>query len=206
MLASLRIHSRVKAKSVPLVAARCLKTQNSVPTRWSMQGKNVLVTGGSKGIGRAVVAELSSMGATVLTCSRSAAELQAAFPAAAGIHTVVADVSTDVGRQALISRARELFGSELACLVNNVGTNTRKRATEYSPAEYSHIFNTNLTSAFALCQLCHPLLKASKNGSIVNLSSVAGNTSISMSMSMSMSMSIAFGLEIKSYCSVCRWL
>jgi hypothetical protein len=58
--------------------------------------------------------------------------------------------------------------------VNNVGTNIRKRTTEYSAEDYSFMMATNLESAYHLCQLTHPLLKASGFGSIVFISSVVG--------------------------------
>lgn len=58
--------------------------------------------------------------------------------------------------------------------VNNVGTNIRKPTTDYSAEEYARLLSTNLESAYHLCQLAHPLLKASGNGSVVFISSVAG--------------------------------
>ncbi|KAM3314243.1 hypothetical protein ACQJBY_033224 [Aegilops geniculata] len=58
--------------------------------------------------------------------------------------------------------------------VNNVGTNIRKPTTEFSAEDYSFLMATNLESAYHLCQLAHPLLKASGLGSIVFISSVCG--------------------------------
>lgn len=63
--------------------------------------------------------------------------------------------------------------------VNNVGTNRRKPTTEYSADDYSFIMSTNLESAYHLCQLAHPLLKASGLASIVFISSVSGVVGIS---------------------------
>lgn len=63
--------------------------------------------------------------------------------------------------------------------INNVGTNRRKPTTEYSADEYSFIMATNLESAYHLCQLAHPLLKASAVASIVFISSVSGVVAIS---------------------------
>lgn len=62
--------------------------------------------------------------------------------------------------------------------MNNVGTNIRKPTVEYTLEEYNHIMNTNLASLYHFCQLAHPLLKASGNGSIVMNSSVGGITSL----------------------------
>lgn len=62
--------------------------------------------------------------------------------------------------------------------MNNVGTNFRKPTIEYTAEEYSELMTVNLESAFHLCQLAHPLLKASGIGSIVFISSVAGVVSL----------------------------
>lgn len=62
--------------------------------------------------------------------------------------------------------------------INNAGTNIRMKTIDYTAAEYSTIMSTNLESAYHLCQLAHPVLKASGAGSIVFVSSVAGLTSL----------------------------
>ena len=62
--------------------------------------------------------------------------------------------------------------------MNNAGTNVIKPTIEYSAEDYSKVMTTNLDSAYHLCQLAHPLLKESENGSIVFISSVASLTSI----------------------------
>ena len=74
----------------------------------------------------------------------------------------------------MLRRAEE-FGVGLDILVNNVGTNVRKAATEYTTEEYERIISTNLTSAFELTRRAHTLLKAAGEGaSVVNVSSVSG--------------------------------
>ena len=67
---------------------------------------------------------------------------------------------------------------ELDILVNNVGTNIRKKAVQYSAKAYRQIFDTNLTSAFDMCRGAYPFLKKSNSASIVNISSVAGSTHV----------------------------
>ncbi|KAK8473764.1 hypothetical protein PHAVU_001G234700 [Phaseolus vulgaris] len=66
----------------------------------------------------------------------------------------------------------------LNILVNNVATNVRRPTIEYTTEEYSKLMATNLDPAYHLCQLAYPLLKESGNGSIVSISSVAGQTSL----------------------------
>ncbi|CAL5430141.1 unnamed protein product [Camellia sinensis] len=74
----------------------------------------------------------------------------------------------------MLDKASSLFDGKLNILINNVGTNIRKPTIEYTTEEYSMLMATNLESAFHLCQLAYPLLKASGVGSIVFISSVAG--------------------------------
>lgn len=92
------------------------------------------------------------------------------------MHTCVADLSDEEGRNILLKNAESLFGDSIDCLVNNVGTNIRKRSVEYQPPEFEKIMNTNLVSAFRLSQQFYPLLKKSGRGSLVNIGSVAGKT------------------------------
>ncbi len=90
------------------------------------------------------------------------------------VYTCIADLSDEGGRNTLVKEAESLFGESIDCLVNNVGTNIRKRSVEYEPHEFEKIMNTNLVSAFRLSQQFYPLLKKSGRGSVVNIGSVAG--------------------------------
>ncbi|XP_015631981.1 tropinone reductase homolog At5g06060 isoform X1 [Oryza sativa Japonica Group] len=161
-----------------MAAAAETSAKVGAPRRWSLQGKTALVTGGTRGIGRAVVEELAALGATVHTCSRKEEELSERLKEweARGfrVTTSVCDLSVRDQRERLLRQVADLFGGKLDILVNNVGTNIRKPTTEFSAEEYSFMMATNLESAYHLCQLSHPLLKASGSGSIVFISSVCG--------------------------------
>ncbi|QDA60367.1 SDR family oxidoreductase [Hymenobacter jejuensis] len=145
--------------------------------RWSLQGQVALVTGASKGIGAAVAEELLHFGATVVAVARTpeALNTQVAQWQAQGLdaHSFAADVSQAEARRELMAFVRSRW-PHLHILINNVGTNVRKRTTDYSPDEYRMLMATNLESAFALCQDAHSLLKAAGSSSIVNIASVAG--------------------------------
>lgn len=146
---------------------------------WSLTGQRALVTGGTKGIGEAIVRQFLDLGAAVFIVARDNQLLQQQLAdyRQQG-HTVggmAADVSQPGEASRIIDAVRAMWDS-LDIVVNNAGTNIRKPTVDYTGAEYDHILNTNLRSAYELSQAAHPLLKASENGRIVMVSSVSGLT------------------------------
>ncbi|MBW4539516.1 MAG: SDR family oxidoreductase [Myxacorys chilensis ATA2-1-KO14] len=148
--------------------------------RWTLSGKKALITGATKGIGLAIAQEFLSLGAEVMIVARDqdAISQQLETWKSQGLEAegMAADVSTSEGRDAIAQYVQQTFGG-LEILVNNVGTNIRKAATEYSVDEYTKIMETNLTSVFEMCRLTYPLLKGAES-SIVNIGSVAGLTTV----------------------------
>jgi Tropinone reductase 1 len=164
-------------------------SSSSSSSRWSLQDKKALITGGTKGIGRSAVKEFCELGAEVIFCARNADEVQAMESEFKGlgllVHGFAADITQSGDRESLIRQASELFGGKLDILVNNVGTNIRKPSLEYTEEEYQRISDINLKAMFSLTSELHPLLKraAAASGtaggsSVVNISSVAGQTAI----------------------------
>ncbi|KAJ4719969.1 putative Tropinone reductase [Melia azedarach] len=147
-------------------------------SRWLLKGMTALVTGGTRGIGHATVEELATLGAVVHTCSRNEAELNKCLQEWRSKGFVVTgsvcDATSRPQREKLIDEVGSIFNGKLNILVNNIGTNIRKPTLELSAEDYSKIMSTNFESTYNMCQLAHPLLKASGNGSIVFVSSVAG--------------------------------
>ncbi|KAL2898885.1 Senescence-associated protein 13 [Bienertia sinuspersici] len=146
--------------------------------RWSLIGMTALVTGGTKGIGHAIVEELAQFGARVHTCARNESELEACKrnwdTKGFQVSCSVCDVTSREQREKLMEIVSSEFSGKLNILVNNVGTYLRKPTIEYTAEEYATLMGTNLESTFHINQLAHPLLKASGHGSIVLMSSAAG--------------------------------
>ncbi|KAL5580923.1 hypothetical protein UlMin_013365 [Ulmus minor] len=150
--------------------------------RWSLEGKTALVTGGTKGIGYAIVEELAGFGAIIHTCARDESLLNECLgeweKKGFKVTGSVCDVTSRARREDLMNKVSFLFNGKLNILINNAGTVIVKPTTEFTAEDYSTIMGTNLESAYHICQLAHPLLKASAAGSIVFMSSVAGVVSV----------------------------
>ncbi len=146
--------------------------------RWSLEGRSVLVTGATRGIGEAVAQEFLELGARLMFVARSAdavLEREAAWRRQGyDVSGLAVDIATPEGRGRLGDNLRG-WTDRLDALINNVGTNLRKPALDYSESEVEAIFRVNLESAFHTCRLCHDLLRRAE-GSIVNVASVAGLT------------------------------
>lgn len=148
--------------------------------RWTLTGKKALITGGTKGIGGAIAQEFLSLNAEVMIVARNEEIVKQKLAEwrsqGLKVHGVAADVTTSDGRQAILERVKDMGGLDI--LVNNVGTNIRKKTQDYTEDEYTSLFQTNLTSLFEMCRLAYPLLKTGGRSSIVNIGSVAGLTSV----------------------------
>lgn len=149
--------------------------------RWSLQGKRALVTGGTRGIGRATAECLLELGAQVLVVGRDetrAEESRRAWRAAgAAGDVVVADVTTVEGRERVVQAVRSV-AKPLDVLVNNVGAGLRKTFTELTAEDIDRLVELNFTSAALLTQALHSELRAANGAAVVNVSSVAGRMSV----------------------------
>ena len=147
---------------------------------WDLEGCRAVVTGGSRGIGGALVEQLVSLGARVLSVS-----LETPDPRESVID-LAADIATIDGRASVVQAVKSNWGG-LEILVNNVGMNIRKPTLEYTLEEYEQVQSTNATSMFELSRMLHPCLKLSGRGCIVNVGSVAGGLSVGSSAAYAMS-------------------
>ena len=153
-------------------------------SRWRLDGKTALVTGATKGIGRAIARELLELGAHVCVSARTEEDVQSTVRAWQGeglaVCGVTGDVSTAQGRaDALYVAAPE---DQLDILINNVGTNIRKPTNQYDDDEIDHLLATNQRAPLEMCRLAYPALRAAATAKapsrVVNITSVAGLTNV----------------------------
>ena len=142
-----------------------------------LSGKIALVTGASRGIGRAVAAALAAEGARVALVSRSGSDLEAVArgirDAGGEAEPFVADVSREEdATEAVESAARHFSGLDV--LVNNAGVGVRGKVDELAVADWDRMFAVNLRGVFLVTRAAVPHLKRRGAGHIVNISSVAG--------------------------------
>jgi 3-oxoacyl-[acyl-carrier protein] reductase len=140
-----------------------------------LEGQVALVTGGSRGIGAAVCAELGRAGAEVVVNYTANADAAEEVRAAIGdrAHAVQGDVSTMGGATGLVEHVESDIGP-IAILVNNAGITRDNLIMKLAEEDWRDVVDTNLGGAFFTCRaVARPMLKR-RAGSIVNMSSVVG--------------------------------
>jgi 3-oxoacyl-[acyl-carrier protein] reductase len=135
----------------------------------SLEGKTALVTGASRGIGRAIATELAAAGASVVVGYRSGVEEAESLAAEIGGRAVQADVSDPESAAALVAEA-----GDLDILVNNAGVTRDGLIVRMSDDDWRSVLDTNLASCFYTCRAATRGMMRKRAGSIVNISSIVG--------------------------------
>ncbi|HTT98661.1 MAG TPA: 3-oxoacyl-ACP reductase family protein [Rhizomicrobium sp.] len=146
-------------------------------SRFSLAGRNAVVTGGSRGIGRAIALGLAEAGADVVFTYRdnaaeaavTGAEITARGRRSLGLPM---DVTDRASAEKVAAKAKE-FGP-ISILVNNAGINKPTDFDQVNDTDWDTILDTNLKGPFVCAQVFLPLLKETGNGSIVHIGSVSG--------------------------------
>jgi 3-oxoacyl-[acyl-carrier protein] reductase len=144
----------------------------------SLHNQVAVVTGGSRGIGRAAALELAAQGARVLVnyqhSAAAAAEVARLIGEAGGeAATFAADVSDEQAANRLIAAALERWG-RLDVLVNNAGITDDAPLLRLKPEQWRRVIETDLTSVFLCCRAARPAMRRQRYGRIVNVGSLAG--------------------------------
>jgi 3-oxoacyl-[acyl-carrier protein] reductase len=135
----------------------------------SLEGKKALVTGASRGIGRAIATELAAAGASVVLGYRSGEEEAQELAEATGGRAMQADVSDPDQARSLVEEA-----GDLDILVNNAGLTRDGVLARMSDEDWRTVIETNLASVFYTCRAASRPMMRKRSGSIVNLSSIVG--------------------------------
>ena len=135
----------------------------------NLLGRTAIVTGGGRGIGRAIVDRLVADGAHVLVCGRG----NRPDDLAAEIAWVQADVGKSSDAEAIVRAARDAFGAP-TILVNNAGIQITKTVVETTDEDWDLVVGANCKGMFNMCRAALPFM-AEHGGSIVNIGSISGN-------------------------------
>jgi NAD(P)-dependent dehydrogenase (short-subunit alcohol dehydrogenase family) len=171
----------------------------------SLSGKIALVSGASKGLGRAMALALSAEGATVGLVARSREKLEevkSEISSAGGTAAVfVADVASEEAVRQLETEVSSQLG-KVQILVNNAGTNIRKNLIDFTLEEWHTVLNANLTSVFLMCRAFVPHMRGTGYGRIISMSStmshvsLPGRTAYSSSKAALLGLTRALALEL----------
>ncbi len=146
-----------------------------------LAGKVAVITGASKGLGKAMALALGAAGVKLALASRDLPLLEAAARELepTGAETLVSrtDVTSETDIARLADAVRKKFGGA-DFLINNAGINIRKSITEFTLEEWHRVLDTNLTGTFLACRAFIPLMKGRGGGRIINMTSMMSHISL----------------------------
>lgn len=135
-------------------------------------GRTALVTGGGRGLGRAIAGALTGAGARVVVTGRDRATLAAAVADGAAVRGEVCDIADPAQVDAL---AAVLADEDVSILVNNAGVpGPVAPLTDVSPAQWDEVFAVNVRGTYLVCRAFLPAMVAAGRGDVINLASVSG--------------------------------
>jgi NAD(P)-dependent dehydrogenase (short-subunit alcohol dehydrogenase family) len=146
-----------------------------------LEGKVALVTGASRGLGKAISLALAQAGARVILTARDAERLGQTADEVRALGATAAVVPADVTREQDVAALRQTVARDfgrLQILVNNAGMNIRKPAIDFTLDEWRQVIDTNLTSAFLMCRAFVPLMTGQGYGRILNLTSIMSHIAL----------------------------
>jgi len=171
----------------------------------TLTNKTALITGASKGLGKAMALALGGAGARLILVSRNMEQLadtaKAVQAAGGSAETFRADVTQEADVLRLQQEVSARSG-KIQILINNAGINIRKPVTDFTLDEWNQVIGTNLTGAFLLCRAFVPSMKGQGYGRILNLTSImshvaiAGRTAYAASKSGLLGFTRALALEL----------
>ena len=182
--------------------------------QFDLSGRSAIITGGSKGLGKAMAAGLASAGANVLVSSRHGDEAAAAAEEIARAHrqqaiSIEADVSSPEQVEAMVQASLDAFG-KIDILINNAGINIRGPIDELSLDDFRTVLNVNVDGVWLCTRTVLPHMKEAGYGRIINLASTLGlvglanRTPYTSSKGAVVQMTRALGLELAPFGITCN--
>lgn len=166
-------------------------------TQNTLAGKTALVTGASKGLGKAMAIALAGAGAKLALVSRDLEKLEqtaeAVRQAGSTAEVFRADVSDEAQVVQLERDVTQRMG-KISILINNAGVNVRKNITDFTLDEWNYVIGTNLTAVFLMCRSFVPHMKGSGYGRILNMTSIMSHISLPGRAAYSSSKAAVMGL------------
>lgn len=147
----------------------------------NLRGKTAVISGASKGLGKAMALALASRGASIALVSRNRADLDAVKQEIEAAGGTAAVFLADVAREQDVERIEREISSQygkIQILINSAGTNVRKNLIDFSLDEWRTVLDTNLTSVFLMCRAFVPHMRGGGYGRILSMSSIMSHVSL----------------------------
>jgi NAD(P)-dependent dehydrogenase (short-subunit alcohol dehydrogenase family) len=147
----------------------------------TLKGRVAVITGASRGLGKAMALALGEAGAKLALVSRDATQLEAVANEARALGAEAEVFRADISDEAqILQLSRDVLGKlgPADILINNAGTVVRKLCVDLTLADWNAVLNTNLTSAFLMCRSFVPQMQGRGYGRVINVSSIFGHVSL----------------------------
>jgi NAD(P)-dependent dehydrogenase (short-subunit alcohol dehydrogenase family) len=152
----------------------------------NLKGRNALITGASKGLGRAMAIALAQQGAHLVLVARNKEKLESVAREVEAAGSTADVFEADLTSEAQVlqlekdvtARLSDRTPGKIQILVNNAGTNLRKNITDFTLDEWRGVQDTNLTSVFLMCRSFVPHMKGTGYGRIINMTSIMAHVSL----------------------------
>jgi NAD(P)-dependent dehydrogenase (short-subunit alcohol dehydrogenase family) len=166
-------------------------------SEYNLNGKVAVITGASKGLGKAMALALGAAGASIALASRNVEQLSGVKQAVENVGGKAQVFQANVLEEEQIRKLEyDVMGafSGVHILINNAGINLRKQLVEFTLEEWHRVLDTNLTSVFLMCRSFVPHMKGKGYGRIINMASMMSRVSLSGRSAYSASKTALLGL------------
>ncbi|MBL8228924.1 MAG: 3-oxoacyl-ACP reductase FabG [Bryobacterales bacterium] len=146
-----------------------------------LHGRVAVITGGSRGLGKAMAIALASAGAGIALAARDQEKLNEVAEAVRATGSRAETYLADVADEAQVEQLRQRVVADFqGCdiLINNAGINLRKNLVDFTLEEWNRVMDTNLTSVFLMCRAFVPHMKGKNYGRVINMTSIMSHVSL----------------------------